>query len=77
MRVLSGGVAHVACVIEDDLEGRQTGLAKPQIAAPAFCTFRRGFDFLRKLLFSSKQKAIKLIASLIPTPQNIRPSLCN
>ena len=50
---------------------------KKTVSAPAFCTFRRGFDFLRKLLCSSKQKAIKLIVSLIPTPQNIRPSLCN
>ena len=35
MRVLSGGVAHVACVIEDDLEGRETGLEKPQRSALA------------------------------------------
>ena len=53
---------------------------KKTVSAPAFCTFRRGFDFLRRLLCSSKQKAIKLIVSLIPTPQkpqNIRLSLCN
>jgi hypothetical protein len=48
---------------------------KKTVSAPAFCTFRRGFDFLRKLLFSAKQKALKLLVSLIPTPQNIRPYL--
>ena len=48
---------------------------KQTVYAPAFCTFRRGFDYLRKLLFSSKQKALKLLASLIPTPQNMIPSL--
>ena len=31
MRLLKGGVAHVASVIEKDLEGRETGLYKPHI----------------------------------------------
>jgi hypothetical protein len=35
MRLLRGGVAHVATVIEDDLQGRETGLHKPHIAAIA------------------------------------------
>lgn len=35
MRVLKGGVSHVACVIEDDLAGRETGLHKPHINALA------------------------------------------
>lgn len=35
MRVLNGGVSHVACVIEDDLEDRETGLEKPQRSALA------------------------------------------
>jgi Transposase DDE domain len=47
---------------------------KKTVSAPAFCIFRRGFDFLRKLLFSSKQKALKLLASLIPTSENMGPS---
>lgn len=35
MRLLSGGVAHLACLIEDDLSGRDTGLHKPHINALA------------------------------------------
>lgn len=35
MRLLKGGVAHVAAVIEDDLQGRNTGLHKPHISALA------------------------------------------
>ena len=35
MRIMSGGVAHVACAIEEDLEGRETGLEKPQRVALA------------------------------------------
>ena len=35
MRLLKGGVAHLACVIEDDLAGRDTGLHKPHINALA------------------------------------------
>ena len=31
MRLLKGGVAHVASVIEEDLEDRETGLQKPHI----------------------------------------------
>ena len=31
MRLLKGGVAHVASVIEKDLEGRNTGLQKPHV----------------------------------------------
>lgn len=31
MRILSGGVAHVSCVIEDDLFKRATGLHKPHV----------------------------------------------
>lgn len=35
MRLFTGGVAHLACVIEDDLSGRDTGLHKPHINALA------------------------------------------
>ena len=35
MRLLNGGVAHLACVIEDDLAGRDSGLHKPHINALA------------------------------------------
>lgn len=35
MRILTGGVAHVACVIEDDLKDRDTQLQKPHINALA------------------------------------------
>jgi hypothetical protein len=33
MRLVKGGVAHLACVIEDDLASRNTGLHKPHIKA--------------------------------------------
>jgi len=35
MRLFSGGVAHLACVIENDLAGRNTSLHKPHINALA------------------------------------------
>jgi hypothetical protein len=35
MRIYKGGVAHLACVIEDDLSGRNTGLHKPHVNALA------------------------------------------
>lgn len=35
MRLMNGGVAHLACVIEDDLSGRDTNLHKPHINALA------------------------------------------
>lgn len=35
MRMYKGGVAHLACVIEDDLAGRDTSLQKPHINALA------------------------------------------
>ncbi len=35
MRLFKGGVAHVATVIEDDLQDRDTGLQKPHIGAIA------------------------------------------
>ena len=35
MRLLSGGVAHVATVIEEDLSDRDTGLQKPHISGMA------------------------------------------
>jgi hypothetical protein len=35
MRLLSGSVAHVATVIEDDLADRETGLQKPHISGMA------------------------------------------
>lgn len=35
MRLLRGGVAHVAAVIEEDLADRETGLQKPHIAGMA------------------------------------------
>lgn len=35
MRLLTGGVAHVACIIEDDLQDRETSLHKSHIAGLA------------------------------------------
>ena len=49
---------------------------KKTIAAPAFSTFRRGFDSLRKLLVQTKDIAVKLILFLLPIPQKPSKSLC-
>ena len=38
MRYTKGGIAHMAAVIEDDLEGRETGLHKPHIKGLADLT---------------------------------------
>jgi len=38
MRYTTGGIAHMAAVIEDDLEGRDTGLHKPHIKGLADLT---------------------------------------
>ena len=48
---------------------------KKTVNTPAFSTFRRGFDYVRRLLFRARQKALKLLASFIPTPQNRSSSL--
>lgn len=50
-------------------EKKRPTLFKKTIKTPAFSTFRRGFDFLRKLLFQSREQAIKLLLSLLNTPQ--------
>lgn len=59
------------------LVGRKEETASPtpykkSIKAPAFSTFRRGFDFLRKLLIQSKNEAFCLLAQLFlpPTTSN-------
>lgn len=46
---------------------------KQSVKAPAFSMFRRGFDFLRKLLVQSKNEAFSLLAQLLlPTaPHNL------
>ena len=41
---------------------------KNSIKCNAFSTFRRGFDFLRKLLIQSKNQAIKCIGALLSPP---------
>lgn len=40
---------------------------------PAFSTFRRGFDYLRKILFQKKEHAFSLILSLIHPPNPRHP----
>lgn len=39
---------------------------KKTVETPAFSTFRRGFDALRKLLIQARDQALKLILHLIP-----------
>lgn len=43
---------------------------KKTVQTPAFSTFRRGFDFLRKLLFQVRDQALELLASFLETPLN-------
>jgi len=42
---------------------------KKTVKKPAFSTFRRGFDYLRKLLIQTSDLAIELIISLLQPPQ--------
>jgi hypothetical protein len=42
---------------------------KKTINTPSFSTFRRGFDFLRKILIQTRNLALKLILSLLKIPQ--------
>ena len=47
---------------------------KKTVKAPAFSTFRRGFDFLRRLLIQTSDQAISLLSQLL-APPTIRGSL--
>ncbi|MBA3814334.1 MAG: transposase [Alphaproteobacteria bacterium] len=47
---------------------------KKTVKTPAFSTFRRGFDCLRKLLIQTRDLALKLILSLLDPPRKIRGS---
>jgi hypothetical protein len=48
---------------------------KKTVNTPAFSTFRRGFDFLRKLLIQTKKIALKLILLLLAPPRKPNKSL--
>ncbi|MEN8236704.1 MAG: hypothetical protein ABFQ95_04080 [Pseudomonadota bacterium] len=53
------------------LIGRQEEKANPTqykstVSAPAYSTFRRGFDALRKYFVQTKEAAIMLVANLMP-----------
>jgi len=48
---------------------------KKTVKTPAFSTFRRGFDFLRKLLIQTRDLALKLILLLLKPPQKLNKSL--
>ena len=47
---------------------------KKTVKTPAFSTFRRGFDYLRKLLIQTRNVAIELIFSLLETTQKSNTS---
>ena len=49
---------------------------KKTLQTPAFSTFRRGFDCLRKLLFQTKDIAVQLILFLLTTPHESSHPLC-
>lgn len=50
---------------------------KKTVETPAFSTFRRGFDFLRKLLIQTRNLALKLILFLLSPHQKLNKSLCS
>src|ERR1700722_5094958 len=41
---------------------------KKTVKTPAFLTFRRGFDFLRRLLIQASNQAISLLSQLLDPP---------
>lgn len=50
---------------------------KKTVNTPAFSTFRRGFDFLRKLLIQTRDLALKLILLLLNPPRNLSKLLAS
>lgn len=48
---------------------------KKTVKTPAFSTFRRGFDCLRKLLIQTRDRALKLILFLLDAPRKPNKSL--
>jgi hypothetical protein len=50
---------------------------KKTLKTPAFSTFRRGFDFLRKLLIQIRGLALKLILLLLSPFLKPRKRLCS
>ncbi len=63
------GVALLLCF----MVGRQEEVKSPTpfrktVQSPVFSTFRRSFDYLRKLLFQMRDEALILICSFLPTP---------
>lgn len=60
------GSALLLCFKAGEHEERQSPTPyKKTLQAPAFSTFRRGFDCLRKLLFQAREEAIELLASFL------------
>lgn len=56
-------------------EKKDPTLFKKTVKTPSFSTFRRGFDFLRKLLIQTRDLALKLILSLLNPPRKTNKSL--
>lgn len=72
------GSALLLCFMVGKTEEKKSPTPfKKTIAAPAFSTFRRGFDFLRKLLFQTKDIAVNLILLLLFPPRKPNNSLCS
>ncbi len=45
---------------------------KETVNTPAFSTFRRGYDFLRKLLFHTREVALKILSLLLPPARKLK-----
>jgi len=68
--------ALLLCFMVGKVEERKSPTPfKKTVDTPAFSTFRRGFDFLRKLLIQTRELALKLILFLLHTPQKPNKSL--
>jgi len=62
--------ALLLCFMVGNWEEKKTPTPfKKTVKTPAFSTFRRGFDALRKLLVQARCQALKLILSLLPPPR--------
>lgn len=62
--------ALLLCFMVGQVEERKSPTPfKKTVETPAFSTFRRGFDLLRKLLIQTRHLALKLILFLLDSPR--------
>jgi len=71
------GMALLLCFLTGrQEEGKSPTPYKKTLQTPIFSTFRRGFDFLRRLLFHTREQALFLLSSLLPHPLKPNGDLC-